>query len=89
MTSPIIPTLAQRYDPAPKDDDRYETAIARRNTAWARWRDAADLLDRVDPDSLTRKYVIRNYNDCLDRYEQAADDLIREKVRWRNEGRPW
>lgn len=32
------------YDPRPQDEDRYLTAIARRNTTWARWREAEDVL---------------------------------------------
>ena len=35
------------------------------------------------------RYVVANYNDCLDRYERASDDLMREKVIWRDAGLPW
>jgi hypothetical protein len=86
---PAAPTLAERYNPAPVDVARYETAIARRNTAWAHWREAADLLAAAGLRGADTREVTRNYNDCLDDYERARADLIRERVIWRTTGVPW
>lgn len=63
-------------------DDRYLTAIARRNVTWARWKDAEALLaiarDEIGFADL-RPYV-RNVNDAGRDYEQARTDLIRARV---------
>lgn len=84
------PTLAERFDPRPADDARYETAIARRNTTYVYWREAQELLEEVRRRPLhdTRPYV-QNLNAAAGDYERACYDLIREKVRWERDGVPW
>lgn len=72
------------YDPRREDERRYLTAIARRNTAWARWQDALVLLaiarDEISFDDL-RPYV-RNVNETQHEYEHAERDLARARVHW-------
>jgi hypothetical protein len=84
--NPIV-SLAQRFDPRPVDDARYETAIARRNTAWANYREARRRLDAVRSGDL-RPYIA-DLNQTQHDYEHAATDLIRERVRWQAAGVPW
>jgi hypothetical protein len=86
------PTLAERFDPRPADDARYETAIARRNTTWAHWQEARALLEAVrargviDPD--LRPYI-GNLNEAQHDYEWAERDLVYERARWNTAGVPW
>lgn len=72
----------ERYSPAAEDEDRYLAAIARRNTTWARWQDARDLLaiarDEIGFHDL-RPYVA-NANQAQDDYEHAARDLVRARA---------
>ena len=86
------PTLAESYDPRPGDLARLETAIARRNAAWLRQREAAGLLTAlrmrgVDPAELVG--WVLDLNDANRELEYAIRDLIRERVRWESEGVPW
>lgn len=84
--------LAASYDPRPGDLARLETAIARRNTAWDRQREAAALYD-----SLRRRGVdgaelvgwVLDLNDANRELEHAIRDLIRERVRYESDGVPW
>jgi hypothetical protein len=85
----IIPTLAQRYNPAPADARKYEDAIARWYIAWFHWREAADLVTAVSLGGGDIHEFVADYNDCLQEYEHARTDYIRAKVWWRNAGRPW
>jgi hypothetical protein len=84
------PTLAERFDPKPADDARYETAIARRNTAWAAHHEARGLLESAELRGfLDLGEWIRNLNQAQSDYEWAERDLIRERVRWHLDGVPW
>lgn len=70
-------------------DERYETAIARRNIAWARWQDALAALAIVR-DELGFREVraeIREVNSAQADYEWRQRELIRERVIWRNSAR--
>ena len=83
-------SLAARFDPRPADDARYETAIGRRNTAWAAHHEARGLLESAE----RRGYLdlsewIRNLNAAQADLEHAERDLVRERVRWASEGVPW
>jgi hypothetical protein len=60
--------------------DNYETAIARRNIAWAKWRNAIELLRHAearDEDSVPYRRVS---NAAQHDYEWAARDLVRARV---------
>lgn len=73
------------YDPRPHDQDRYLDAIARRNSAWAAWREALRRLEAIrvsDP-----RPFVRDVNDTQQEYEHAAKDLARARVRWLAEAR--
>lgn len=85
------PTLAERFDPRPADDARYETAIARWNTTWFYWQEAQDLLAAVDAAGgpRDRRPYVQNLNAAAGDYERASYDLIRERVRWERDGVPW
>lgn len=84
------PSLADRFDPRPADEARYETAIARRNTAWSHYRTARELLETVQarPGYDCRPFV-QNLNQTQHEWEWAEFDLIRERVRWERAGVPW
>lgn len=83
-------SLAERFDPRPADDARYETAIARRNETWLHWRKADELLAEADAKGVRdRRPYVHYHNETLRDYERASYDLIREKVRWEREGTPW
>ena len=71
------------YDPRHEDEARYMTAIARRNTAWARWQDALALLEEARARGDLRPYV-QNVNETQDEYEHAVHDLVRARVWYRN-----
>jgi hypothetical protein len=61
-------------------DERLETAIARRNIAYARWMDEADELWNRITDGDRAPYG--PVNDAQNAYEHAISDLMREKARW-------
>lgn len=67
------------------DEGQYLNAIARRNTTWARMRDAEVLLaiarDEIRFHDL--QDYIRNFNDCQYDYEHAHRGLIRARVSFR------
>jgi hypothetical protein len=72
------------YDPAADPDTRFDTAIARRNVAWAEWQAALQLQQaaaRVEHPDL-RAYTA-NANRFQHDYEWAARELVRERGRWR------
>jgi restriction endonuclease Mrr len=84
------PTLAERFDPRPADEDRYLRAIARRNTAWANYREARELLEAATARGYSDLTAwIRNVNETQHEWEWAERDLIYEKARWNTEGVPW
>jgi hypothetical protein len=90
MTTDKTLTLAERFDPRPGDNARYETAIARRNTAWVAYHEAQALLESAE----RRGYLdvgdwIRNLNETQHDYEHAERDLVRARVRWESDGVPW
>lgn len=64
---------------------RYLNAIARRNTTWAYWRDALQLLEvaesRYEGAELTP--YRRNANEAQHDHEHAVRDLVRARVHWR------
>ncbi len=62
--------------------ERWLAAIARRNVAWARWRDALELL-AIHRDELGFTDVrdeIGQVNDTQYEYEHACRDLVRARV---------
>ena len=73
-----------RYSPAAADEARWLNAIARRNTAWAHYAAADDLLEAAIATGLREGLApyIRNLNATQHDYEGAKRDLIRERV-WR------
>lgn len=62
------------------DLDRYETAIARRNTTWAAWRGAVELLRLREAQGFDPIPYRRNANEAQHDYEYAARDLVRARV---------
>lgn len=68
-------------------DDRFETAIARRNVTWAHYQAAcAELAIARDEIGFydLRPYV-RAVNSAQDAYEWAQRDLVRARALWRAE----
>lgn len=80
------------YDLRQWDEDRYLTAIARRNTTWARWRQAEDVLAdaraREDGRGLADLRVhVAFLNAAQSDHEHAERDLVRARVWWRAQRR--
>ncbi len=63
-------------------DDRYLTAIARRNLLWCRWRDAVVVWEAAGRPTGA---VLGAVNDAQHAYEWAVRDLVRARVWWRAE----
>jgi len=80
-------TDPRKYDDLPYflqrmwDDIDLETAIARRNIAWAEWQWQADELINQVTDGERTYYG--PYNDAQKAYEHAESDLMRERSRWK------
>lgn len=72
-----------RYDPRPGDEARLDSAIARRNTAWAHYEAAASMLKaaRKAEHPHLRDFV-RNYNQTQHEWEWAVRDLVIERRRF-------
>jgi hypothetical protein len=62
--------------------ERLDTAIARRNIAWAAWQEEADELYNAVTDG--EHVSFGPYNDAQKAYEHAVTDLMREQARWRH-----